>query len=73
MMYKIKYMPFISIVENCSDSIIWLKIDKRLSKSNDLFIACTYILPHTSSYYKLFDFDLFHPGDPRLGSQSLVS
>ena len=41
MMYTIMYKPFISIVENCSDSIIWLKIDKRLSKSsNDLFIAC---------------------------------
>ena len=43
-MCKTKFIPFISVVENCCDSIIWLKIDKRLSKRNrDIFIACVYI------------------------------
>ncbi len=42
------------------DTVIWLKLDKcLLDSSEDLYLACVYIPPSSSTFYQAYDCDIF--------------
>ena len=60
-MIKNSLEQFISLTEICFDSIIWFKIEKRIVKSEtDIVGAFVYFPPQYSSFYNLYDCDLFY-------------
>ena len=55
------YLKYISVIHNYADTVIWLKLDHALTAFNqDLYIACTYLPPSTSSFYRHYDVDIFY-------------
>ncbi|KAK3098000.1 hypothetical protein FSP39_015209 [Pinctada imbricata] len=54
------FAKFVSIVQNYADTIIWIKLDRALScDDQDMYIACVYLPPSNSNYFKHYDVDLF--------------
>ena len=52
--------PFVSITDIISDSIIWLKIEKKLFESDiDIYVAFTYIPPEGSVFHSAYNIDIF--------------
>lgn len=55
-----KLKHYVSFLENMCDTIIWLKLDKcLLDSSEDLYLACVYIPPSSSTFYQAYDCDIF--------------
>lgn len=55
-----KFHNFISVVKNQHDTVIWLKIQNLLKNiDKDLYVGCAYIPPSNSTFYRLYDCDLF--------------
>lgn len=51
---------YVSFLENMCDTITWLRLDKcLLDSSEDLYIACVYIPPSSSTFYQAYDCDIF--------------
>ena len=52
--------PFVSITDIIFDSIIWLKIEKKLFDSDtDIYVAFTYIPPEGSVFHSAYNIDIF--------------
>ena len=55
------YLKYITVIHNYADTVIWLKLDHALTAFNqDLYIACTYLPPSTSSFHRHYDVDIFY-------------
>lgn len=58
--YKEYLAQYISLVKVTHDSLIWIKLDKKLSIVNrDVYLCFAYIAPENSEFYNKYDCDLF--------------
>ena len=55
-----KLKQYVSLLKNMHDTVIWLKLDKCLFQSLvDIYLACVYIPPSSSTFYQTYDCDIF--------------
>lgn len=68
MLIREEICHFVSICEVCEDTVLWLKISSV--NNEDTYICCFYIPPSCSSYYHLYDCDLFSDIEQQISKYS---